>query len=249
MIQDGQSLTESSFRIILTDQSVIYKQMTISHAKKARTPRWKRRPEHRPAQIIDAALDVFGKKGLANARLEDIAARAGVSKGTIYLYFENKEALFREVIRETAIAAIERGEQRPTTGSPTEQLTLIMQRYWEFVRTPAFATIHRLVIGELHQFPDLAKFYAEEVIARGLRLLTTVLRRGMEIGEFRKMEPAVAARMLVAVFVMNGVWCDKRDCLPVLEGRDDELVFADITDFYLHSLLATDSASAQADGA
>ncbi len=169
--------------------------MSANSVRKARTPRWKRRPEARPAQIIEAALDVFGQKGLANARLEDIAARAGVSKGTIYLYFANKEALFREMIRETAIAAIERGEQRPATGSPTEQLTLIMQRYWEFIRSQAFSTIHRLVIGEL------------------------------------------------------GVWCDKRDCLPVLEGRDDDQIFADIRDFYLRSLLAAASASAQADGA
>ncbi len=223
--------------------------MSTNSVRKARTPRWKRRPEARPAQIIDAALDVFGQKGLANARLEDIAARAGVSKGTIYLYFANKEALFREVIRETAIAAIERGEQRPATGSPTEQLTLVMQRYWEFVRSPAFATIHRLVIGELHQFPDLAKFYAEEVIARGLRLLSGIIRRGVDAGEFREIDPTVAARMLVALFVMNGVWCDKRECLPVLEGRDDERVFADIQDFYLHSLLAADLTSGQADGA
>jgi AcrR family transcriptional regulator len=221
--------------------------MTTAH--KARTPRWKRRPEYRPGQIIEAALEVFGKKGLANARLEDIAARAGISKGTIYLYFENKEALFREMIRETAIGAIERGEQGPATGSPTEQLLRVMRGYWEFVRSPAFSTIHRLVIGELHQFPDLARFYADEVIARGLRLLTGILRRGMDAGEFREGEPAVAARMLVALFVMNGVWCDKRDCLPVLEGRTDERVFDDIMDFYLNGLRPSSAPSAQADGA
>jgi len=223
--------------------------MTVKSAKRARTPRWKRRPEHRPGQIIEAALEVFGQKGLANARLDDIAARAGVSKGTIYLYFENKEALFREVVRETAIAAIERGEQAPATGTPSEQITVVMQRYWEFVRSPAFATIHRLVIGELHQFPDLAKFYAEEVIARGMRLLTGILRRGIETGEFRDMDPAAAARMLVALFVMNGVWCDKRDCLPVLEGRPDDQVLTDIVEFYLNGIRPVGAASAQADGA
>jgi len=166
-----------------------------------------------------------------------------------YLYFENKEALFREVVRETAIAAIERGEQAPATGTPSEQITVVMQRYWEFVRSPAFATIHRLVIGELHQFPDLAKFYAEEVIARGMRLLTGILRRGIETGEFRDMDPAAAARMLVALFVMNGVWCDKRDCLPVLEGRPDDQVLTDIVEFYLNGIRPVGAASAQADGA
>jgi AcrR family transcriptional regulator len=223
--------------------------MTIKSAKRARTPRWKRRPEYRPGQIIEAALEVFGQKGLANARLDDIASRAGVSKGTIYLYFENKEALFREVIRETAIAAIERAEQRPAIGAPTEQLSFLMQRYWEFVRSPAFATIHRLVIGELHQFPDLAKFYAEEVIARGMQLLTGTLRRGIATGEFRDMDPTAAARMFVALFVMNGVWCDKRECLPVLEGRPDDQVLTEIVDFYLNAVRPTGAAFAQADGA
>jgi AcrR family transcriptional regulator len=223
--------------------------MATKTPHKARTPRWKRRPEYRPGQIIEAALEVFGKKGLARTRLEDIAVRAGVSKGTIYLYFENKEALFKEMIRETAIATIEGAEDRPESGSPTEQLKTLMHRYWTFVRSPAFSTIHRLVIGELHQFPDLARFYADEVIARGMRLITGIVRRGIEAGEFRETDPSVAARMLVALFVMNGVWCDKRDCLPVLEGRDDESAFADITEFYFSALRPPTAASAQADGA
>jgi AcrR family transcriptional regulator len=223
--------------------------MATKTPHKARTPRWKRRPEHRPGQIIEAALEVFGKKGLARTRLEDIAARAGVSKGTIYLYFENKEALFKEMIRETAIATIEGAEQRPDSGNPTLQLRELMQRYWVFVRSPAFSTIHRLVIGELHQIPDLARLYADELFARSMRLLTGIIRRGIEAGEFREIDPASAARMLVALFVMNGVWCDKRDCLPVLENRDDESAFADIREFYFSALRPSTGASAQADGA
>ena len=223
--------------------------MAIKPAHKARTPKWKRRPEHRPAQIIDAALEVFGKKGLAKTRLEDIAVRAGVSKGTIYLYFENKEALFKEMIRETVIAAIARGEERPEGALPSEQLRFLMERYWEFVRSPAFSTIHRLVIGELHQFPDLARFYADEVISRGMQLITGIIRRGIAAGEFRDTDPSAAARMLIALFVMNGVWSDKRDCLPVLEGKDDDRAFADINDFYFSALRPASIATAQADGA
>src|SRR5476651_1052584 len=78
---------------------------------KSAQPKWRRRPEHRPQQIIEAALEVFGECGLANARLQDIAERAGVSKGTIYLYFPNKEELFREMVRQTAVAAIEYAER------------------------------------------------------------------------------------------------------------------------------------------
>src|SRR6478609_4648585 len=82
-----------------------------SVSESAVEPRWRRLPEERPKQILDAALEVFSERGLAAARLEDIAKRAGLSKGTIYLYFPNKEELFREVIRHTIIAQIERAER------------------------------------------------------------------------------------------------------------------------------------------
>src|SRR6476661_6429774 len=90
--------------------------MSATKSAVAKSPKWRRRPEHRPQQIIEAALEVFGECGLAKARLQDIAARAGVSKGTIYLYFPNKEELFREVVRHTAVAAIETGERTASQG-------------------------------------------------------------------------------------------------------------------------------------
>src|SRR6187551_3936591 len=114
-------------------------------------PRWRRLPEDRPRQILTAALEVFGERGLAAARLDDIAKRAGISKGTIYLYFPNKEELFREMIRQTAVANIALGEKAVSQGTPTEQLCAAMRGYWKFVRSPVFSTIHRLVLGELHQ--------------------------------------------------------------------------------------------------
>jgi AcrR family transcriptional regulator len=106
-------------------------------------PKWRRLPEERPHQIIDAAIEVFGERGLAGARLEDIAKRAGVSKGTIYLYFPNKEALFKEMVRLTLIARIEHEERtlEQHTGSATEQLELYMAEHWEFVRQPVVRTI------------------------------------------------------------------------------------------------------------
>src|SRR6266704_1719918 len=162
---------------------------------KTASPKWRRQPESRPQQIIEAALEVFGECGLANARLQDIADRAGVSKGTIYLYFPNKEELFREMIRQTAVAAIESGEKTTTQGTPTEQLCVAMRGYWKFVRSPVFSTIYRLVLGELHQFPDLAKFYADEVVSRVLNMLTGIIQRGVDSGEFRDIDPTIAARM------------------------------------------------------
>ena len=212
-------------------------------------PKWRRRPEHRPQQIIEAALEVFGEQGLANARLQDIAERAGVSKGTIYLYFPNKEELFREMIRQTAVAAIESGERTLASGTPTEQLCAAMRRYWKFVRSPIFGTLHRLVLGELHQFPDLAQFYADEVVSRGLKLLSGIIRRGIEAGEFRDIEPTTAARMLVALTVMNGIWSDQQAGVPLLCHKKEEDVFQEFAQFYLHSLTNSGPARAQADGA
>ena len=101
--------------------------------------RWRRLPEERPQQILDAAFEVFGEHGLASARLDDIAKRAGVAKGTIYLYFPNKEALFKEMIRQTVIAHLERSERdfvadRGT--SATDQLRDYMQGLWFLTRSP-----------------------------------------------------------------------------------------------------------------
>ena len=216
---------------------------------KSAPPKWRRCPQDRPEQIIKAALEVFGECGLANARLQDIAERAGVSKGTIYLYFPNKEELFREMVRQTAVVAIERAEQVVTHGTPTLQLLTFMRGYWTFVRSPVFSTIYRLVLGELHQFPDLAKFYAHEVVARGQQLLSGIIRRGVDAGEFREIDPMVAARMLVALIVMNGIWRDEHTGVPLLAHKSDEEVFNELAQFYLHSIAPSEGAFAQADGA
>jgi AcrR family transcriptional regulator len=216
---------------------------------KSAPPKWRRCPADRPEQIIKAALEVFGECGLANARLQDIAERAGVSKGTIYLYFPNKEELFREMIRQTCVAAIERAEQANVPGTPRDQLVSFMRGYWAFVRSPVFMTIYRLVLAELRQFPDLAKFYAHEVVARGQKLIAGIIARGTEAGEFREIDPMVAARMLVALTVMNGIWRDELTGLPLLAHKSDEEVFRELAQFYLQAVAPSDGAFAQADGA
>ena len=199
-------------------------------------PRWRRLPEERPQQIVQAALEVFGELGLGRARLEDIARRAGVSKGTIYLYFPNKEELFREMVRSTVVAAIVAGEQIPSTGPATEQLLRFMSSYWTFVRSPAFAVIYRVVVSELHNFPDLVAFYGTEVVARAQNLLAGIIRRGTAAGEFRQIDPSVAARMLTSLFSTNAMWCSKRHHFPNMKERTDEQIFGELTDFFMSAL-------------
>jgi AcrR family transcriptional regulator len=209
----------------------------------AQEPRWRRLPEERPRQIIDAALEIFGERGLASARLEDIAKRAGLSKGTIYLYFPNKEELFREVVRQTIVAQIERAEREVAASSTltaTESLVRFVRGYWGFLRTSGFGALFRLVHGELTNFPDLARFYGREVIERALRLITGILERGMQAGEFRRMDPLLAARMLGPIVMIHAVWCNHRDLFKMTANRTDEQVLDEVLSFYLNAMRPTD---------
>lgn len=201
-------------------------------------PRWRRLPEERPRQILKAALAVFGESGLAASRLDDIAKRAGLSKGTIYLYFPNKEELFREVVRHTVVSQLEASEKRfsEMTGSATEVLTEFMRQYWAFIRSSDFSPLFRLIHAEIHNFPDLARFYGEEVVSRGQRLMAGIIGRGIDTGEFRQVDPFVAARMLSAPFVMHGLWCKHRECFASVAKKTDEQVLDEMMQFYLYAI-------------
>jgi len=181
---------------------------------------------------------VFGERGLAAARLEDVAKRAGLSKGTIYLYFPNKEELFREMVRHSVVSAIEQREQQisAAAGTASEVLTEYLRSYWKFIRSEPFAPLFRLIHAEIHNFPDLARFYADEVVARSKRLLTTIITRGIESGEFRRIDPVVAARMLTAPFVMHGLWCTHREFFSDVAAKGDDQVLDELIDFCLHAL-------------
>lgn len=211
--------------------------MAISSS--SQEPRWRRLPEERPQQIIDAALTIFGERGLSGARLEDIAKHAGLSKGTIYLYFPNKEELFREVVRHTIVAQIERGERELAAASKQtawETLEQFVRGYWRFLRSPKFAALFRLIHAELSSFPDLVRFYAAEVVERWRRLVTGILERGIESGEFRDVDPEVAARMLSPVLLMHAMWCSHRDLFKATANKTDEQVLDEVLDFYLHAI-------------
>lgn len=212
--------------------------MAISSSS-SQEPRWRRLPEERPQQIIEAALTIFGERGLASARLDDIAKLAGLSKGTIYLYFPNKEELFREVVRHTIVAEIERAEHElaaASAQSATETLEQFVRGYWRFLRSPKFAALFRLIHAELGNFPDLARFYASEVVERWRRLVTGILERGIRTGEFRDVDPEVAARMLSPTLLMHAMWCSHRDLFKATANRTDEQVLDEVLNFYLHAI-------------
>src|ERR1035441_9442112 len=134
--------------------------MSSTHAT-SHDPRWRRLPEERPQQILDAALSVFSEHGIDAAKLEEIAAKAGVSKGTIYLYFPSKEDLFREVVRQRVVPHIAEADAIPDEGSAVEQIERYLAHQWETLSLDGSEGWVRLVLLELHRFPDLAEFYRE----------------------------------------------------------------------------------------
>jgi AcrR family transcriptional regulator len=197
----------------------------------------RRAPEERPTQILDAAFHEFGEHGLAGARLDDIAKRAQVAKGTIYLYFPNKEALFREMVHTTIVAALAEAEasQAESHAETAEaQLRRLGTGWWAFLRTERVQVLQRLVSLELGAFPDLMQFYADEVIARGRRLVAGIIARGVARGEFRDVDPPLAARMFSSIWMSHSTWCARREFFMTLGS--DEQVLAEMLEFYLYAL-------------
>lgn len=181
-------------------------------------PRWRRRKEARPQEIVDAALDVFIERGFAAARLEEIAARAGVSKGTLYLYFPNKEELFKAVIRSAIVPNLEMAERLlgHFPGPSMEILRQVLEGIGGRVMATKVGGIPKLMIAEAGNFPDLARFYLDEVIGRGFRVIGAVLERGIARGEFRPVNVEHTVRLVIAPILMIALW---RSSFEPVEGR------------------------------
>ncbi|HEY3220645.1 MAG TPA: TetR/AcrR family transcriptional regulator [Gemmatimonadales bacterium] len=210
-------------------------------------PRWRRRKNARPEEIISAALEVFADRGFAATKLEDVARRAGVTKGTIYLYFENKEALFKALVRETIVPVIEQGEAlaKSHKGSARDLFEQLVREYFRLVGETSLAGIPRLMIAEARNFPQLARFYYEEVVTRGHRLMGGVLERGIKAGEFRRVNVAIATKLAMAP-LMHAVVARKAFAACMPEGFDVAAYLDTHIDLYLHGI-ATDHTDSRAD--
>ncbi len=178
-----------------------------SSASSSPRPRHARRKEARPGEILAAALALFAQHGFAATRLEDVAHRAGVSKGTIYLYFPTKEALFRAVIRQGLVPNVAAMEALAAahTGSAAALLTEIAARMLAITESD-LAVIPRLVLTESGNFPNLARFYAEEVAGRGRSLIAGIFARGIERGEFRPLDIQTLVSLFAAPILLILLW-------------------------------------------
>jgi AcrR family transcriptional regulator len=213
--------------------------MSVPDSTSPTSPRWQRRPEARPDEILDAAFSVFGESGFARAKIDDVARLAGVSKGTVYCYFDSKESLFREMVRAKVVASLAEAEVfvRTFDGPAPALLAELIRRMYGRVRREQMMQLARVVQGELPHFPELARFYFDEVILRARRLIEQVLERGIATGEFRPGASGFAARGLSSMLVHTAqVQCFFHRFDP--QALTEEQAVEGLIDLYLHGVLA-----------
>jgi AcrR family transcriptional regulator len=208
-------------------------------------PRWERRKEARPQELLAAAVDLFVERGFASTRLEDVARRAGVSKGTLYLYFANKEELFKAVVRDSIIPVIGDAEASIAEfeGHSADLLRKVIHDWWQRVGATKASGIIKLVTAEAGNFPDLACFYQDEVITRGTRMISSMLERAIQRGEFRPIDVNLMTQVMIAPMLMLITW--KHSVGPCDRAELDPQAFLDtFLDMTLQGLLPRDSAAA-----
>lgn len=167
-----------------------------------------RRKEARPGELLDAALDLFVAKGFAATRAEEVAAKAGVSKGTLFLYFKSKEELFEAVVRENIADRITQGvaELETFEGTTAELLRFAMFEWWNRVGNTKASGITKLVMSEASNFPTIAAFYQDNVVKPGHQLIRGILQRGIDRGEFRTLDMNYAVYSVIAPLIFLTMW-------------------------------------------
>jgi AcrR family transcriptional regulator len=208
-------------------------------------PRWERRKEARPHELLAAALDLFVERGFASTRLEDVARRAGVSKGTLYLYYENKEELFKAVVRNSIVPAIGEAEVSiaESDDHSADLLRFIIHNWWERLGATKASGIIKLMTAEAGNFPELGQFYQEEVINRGARMISSMLERGIARAEFRPVDVTMMTQVIVAPMLMLITWKHSQ-VGPCPRAQLDPMAFLDtFLDVSLRGLLSTNTAA------
>jgi TetR/AcrR family transcriptional regulator len=209
-------------------------------------PARQRRKEARPQELLDAALDLFVEKGFAATRSEEVAARAGVSKGTLYLYYPSKEDLLKAVIRANISREIAEGEDivRGFDGPTTELLPRLIKEWWRRIGETKASGICKLMVAEVRNFPDIAHFYREEVIEPAERMIGRVLQRGIDRGEFRPVPVHEAVHALMAPVLFLMLHKHSIGACAGLEKLVDAHGMIDVQlDLVLHGLLPREAAA------
>jgi AcrR family transcriptional regulator len=208
--------------------------------------RWERRKDARPQELLAAALDLFVERGFAATRLDDVAARAGVSKGTLYLYFTNKEELFKAVVRENVVPILGEAEGIISSyeGSTSDLFKEIVTGWWERIGATKLSGITKLMMAESSNFPEVTQFYHDEVISRGEAMIASMLKRGVDRGEFRQVNAEQATRVICSPMIMLMMWKHSFNaCRP--EPVSPDAYLASFVDLFLFGMLAKPPAPSQ----
>jgi AcrR family transcriptional regulator len=217
--------------------------MSLSKFMGARTEevqaKRERRKEARPGELLAAALDLFVEKGFAATRAEEVAQRAGVSKGTLFLYFPSKEELFKAVVRENISGRFQEWshEFESFEGSTADMVRYCMKVWWERIGATKASGLTKLIISEARNFPDIAAFYQQEVIRPGTELIRRILKRGIERGEFRELDLdyavfSITAPMIFLIMMKHSLGA----CVPHEYPLDPERYVNSQADIILNGL-------------
>jgi AcrR family transcriptional regulator len=205
------------------------------------THKRERRKEARPGELLDAALDLFVEKGFSAARVDDVAARAGVSKGTLFLYFQSKEDLFKAVVRENIVNQFPTWQEEFEVfqGSSADMLRYALLSWWERIGKTRASGITKLVMSEAQNFPEIAQFYQEEVIKPGNAMIRRILERGVNSGEFRQLDLEQAVHIVVAPMIFLMMWKHSMGaCAASAKIVDPEQFIHMQVDVLLHGMTA-----------
>ena len=167
-----------------------------------------RRKDARPRELLAAALDLFVEKGFAATRADEVARRAGVSKGTLFLYFASKEELFKAVVRANISGRYPQWNARLEgfEGSTADLMRLFMREWWAHVGDTPISGISKLMMSEASNFPELAAFYQQEVIEPGSQLIRRILQRGVDRAEFRRVDMKYGVYTILAPMLFLATW-------------------------------------------
>lgn len=204
--------------------------------------KFRRRAAARPDEVLDAALDLFIEKGFAATRVDDVARRAGISKGAVYLYFPSKVAILEGLVRRAVVPITETADEALAqfTGSPREALLMLFELIPQRLRDPRVLAIPKLVIREVGGFPELAVVYRREVIERGMPILIGLVRRGIESGAFRPVDPEMAVRSILGPVAMHLLLADVFGLMPA-DGLALERLVSTHLDILFSGLMASNT--------
>jgi len=192
----------------ITNQPVISMHTTPFLTETSSAHKRERRKEARPGELLDAALSLFVSKGFSATKVEDVAASAGVSKGTLFLYFSSKEDLFKAVIRANLADHFPAWNQEfeEFQGTTPAMLEYAMVSWWQRIGSTDASGITKLVMCEANNFPEVVQFYDQEVIRPGHELFQRILQRGIDSGEFVVFNTEQAVHSLVSAIVYVTMW-------------------------------------------